>query len=91
MTDPAAAVAQPHSPPAAGDRQPEPQEPSTTATPAAPVSAGRSGEDGHNREQQQALQHWLDGIESDPGGLLREKFRREYRRRPDASVEVAPW
>lgn len=91
MTDPAATGTQPGNRPAAGDRQQAPQEPSTTATPAAPVSTGSADEHGHNREQQQALRHWLDGIESDPGGLLREKFRREYRRHPDTSEEVAPW
>ena len=33
------------------------------------------------REQQQALQQWLQRIPDDPGGLLRRKFQLEYDRR----------
>ena len=33
------------------------------------------------REQQQALNQWLQRVPDDPGGLLRRKFQLEYDRR----------
>ncbi len=32
-------------------------------------------------EKQQALEHWLERVPDDPGGLLRRKFQLEYQRR----------
>ena len=40
-----------------------------------------SPEDEASREQQQALQQWLQRVPDDPGGLLRRKFQLEYDRR----------
>ena len=31
-------------------------------------------------EQFQSLEHWLDSIKDDPTDLLKEKFKREYKR-----------
>lgn len=39
------------------------------------------------REQQEAKDQWLRLIPDDPGGLMREKFLRDYRRRHGGSVE----
>jgi Ca-activated chloride channel family protein len=33
------------------------------------------------REQEQALNQWLQRVPDDPGGLLRRKFQLEYERR----------
>jgi Ca-activated chloride channel homolog len=44
-------------------------------------AAVASPEDEANREQQQALQQWLQRVPDDPGGLLRRKFQLEYDRR----------
>jgi Ca-activated chloride channel family protein len=38
-------------------------------------------EDDATREQRQALEHWLERVPDDPGGLLRRKFQLEYQRR----------
>lgn len=39
----------------------------------------------------EAMENWLDSIEDNPSGLLREKFRREYRRNPPADAGRDPW
>jgi Ca-activated chloride channel homolog len=44
-------------------------------------AAVASPEDEASREQQQALQQWLQRVPDDPGGLLRRKFQLEYDRR----------
>jgi Ca-activated chloride channel homolog len=44
-------------------------------------AAAASPEDEASREQQQALQQWLQRVPDDPGGLLRRKFQLEYDRR----------
>ena len=38
-------------------------------------------EDDATREKRQALEHWLERVPDDPGGLLRRKFQLEYQRR----------
>ncbi len=38
-------------------------------------------DDARDREERQAADQWLGRVPDDPGGLLREKFRREYIRR----------
>lgn len=38
-------------------------------------------EDDAAREKQQALEHWLQRVPDDPGGLLRRKFQLEYQQR----------
>ncbi len=43
-------------------------------------------------EQQQALEQWLRRIPDDPGGLLREKFQRQFQRRQrDGNAVVNEW
>ncbi|MFZ1795530.1 MAG: tetratricopeptide repeat protein, partial [Dokdonella sp.] len=46
-----------------------------------PEAALASPQDEATREQQQAMQQWLQRIPDDPGGLLRQKFQLEYDRR----------
>lgn len=48
---------------------------------AAPVAPGAVEEDDATREKRQALEHWLQRVPDDPGGLLRRKFQLEYQRR----------
>jgi Ca-activated chloride channel family protein len=47
------------------------------------------------KERFQSLQHWLDSIDDNPSALLKEKFRREYRRGIPSASETArkeqPW
>ncbi len=38
----------------------------------------QSDEEAGDEEQRQALEQWLRRVPDDPGGLLREKFRRDY-------------
>ncbi len=40
---------------------------------------------------EQAAQQWLRKIQDDPGGLLREKFLYQYRKRGGVETEVQPW
>jgi Ca-activated chloride channel family protein len=42
---------------------------------------GMAEEDDAAREKKQALEHWLQRVPDDPGGLLRRKFQLEYQRR----------
>ena len=42
-------------------------------------------------ESRQALEQWLERIPDNPGGLLREKFLREYRRGPNQTGGLKPW
>lgn len=49
-----------------------------TAPTAAPLDEAQ-------REQNQALEHWLQRVPDDPGGLLRRKFQLEYERRQRAA------
>ena len=46
-----------------------------------PVAAANAQEDDATREKRQALEHWLERVPDDPGGLLRRKFQLEYQRR----------
>lgn len=39
------------------------------------------------REKQQTLEHWLQRVPDDPGGLLRRKFQLEYQRRQQGAGE----
>lgn len=41
--------------------------------------------------EQQAEAQWLRRIPDDPGGLLRNKFRYQYRRQAPAQTEDEPW
>jgi len=43
--------------------------------------AAQEAEDDATREKRQALEHWLERVPDDPGGLLRRKFQLEYQRR----------
>jgi len=44
------------------------------------------------KESQQAMEQWLRRIPDDPGGLLREKFLRQYQRRQHNTSELEqPW
>lgn len=42
-------------------------------------------------ESRQALEQWLERIPDQPGGLLREKFLREYRRERGRVEGLPPW
>lgn len=42
-------------------------------------------------EKDQALEHWLEKIPDDPGGLLRRKMYREYQRRGRQQQEKKVW
>ncbi|MCF6193033.1 MAG: VWA domain-containing protein, partial [Kangiellaceae bacterium] len=42
-------------------------------------------------EKDQALEHWLEKIPDDPGGLLRRKMYREYQRRGRQQKESQVW
>ncbi len=42
-------------------------------------------------EKDQALEHWLEKIPDDPGGLLRRKMYREYQRRGRQQKEKKIW
>jgi len=42
-------------------------------------------------EKEQALEHWLEKIPDDPGGLLRRKMYREYQRRNGQQTEDEIW
>lgn len=44
-------------------------------------------------EQEQAMQHWMERIPDDPGGLLRNKFLYQYknRQRDNEQTERKPW
>jgi hypothetical protein len=44
-------------------------------------TAAQESEDDATREKRQALEHWLERVPDDPGGLLRRKFQLEYQRR----------
>ncbi|WP_168204330.1 vWA domain-containing protein [Aliikangiella coralliicola] len=49
-------------------------------------------EDQRNKsEKDQALEHWLEKIPDDPGGLLRRKMYREYQRRGRQQKEEKLW
>jgi len=49
-------------------------------------------EDQRNKnEKDQALEHWLEKIPDDPGGLLRRKMYREYQRRGREQKEKKVW
>ena len=43
------------------------------------------------KEKDQALEHWLEKIPDDPGGLLRRKMYREYQRRGRQQKEKKVW
>ncbi len=59
---------------------------------AAALAEERNEGKGHaGDEVVQAMRQWLGTIEDDPTGLLREKFKREYRRDPPATPTEAPW
>jgi Ca-activated chloride channel family protein len=45
------------------------------------AKAAVPAEDAAAREQRQALEHWLQRVPDDPGGLLRRKFQLEYQQR----------
>jgi len=49
--------------------------------------AGVAEEDDATREKKQALEHWLQRVPDDPGGLLRRKFQLEYQRRQQHAGE----
>jgi len=55
------------------------------------ASDSESAAFGEDAESTQAMRHWIDGIEDDPTGLLKEKFLREYRRDPPAVTPEQSW
>jgi Ca-activated chloride channel family protein len=44
-----------------------------------------------NKEEKMAAEQWLRRIPDDPGGLLRRKFKRQYRLRKRPSKNENPW
>jgi len=52
------------------------------------ASASQSEQAREDQKSEQALQQWLRRIPDDPGGLLRQKFLLEHRRRLEAGVAV---
>lgn len=50
-------------------------------------AAMQEPEDDATREKRQALEHWLERVPDDPGGLLRRKFQLEYQRRQQRGGE----
>jgi Ca-activated chloride channel family protein len=53
----------------------------------AKAQAGTVQEDETTRQKKQALEHWLQRVPDDPGGLLRRKFQLEYQRRQQRGGE----
>jgi Ca-activated chloride channel family protein len=53
----------------------------------AKAQTGVMQEDEPTREKKQALEHWLQRVPDDPGGLLRRKFQLEYQRRQQRGGE----
>lgn len=53
----------------------------------ATAPSGTAEEDDASREKKQALEHWLQRVPDDPGGLLRRKFQLEYQRRQQRGGE----
>jgi Ca-activated chloride channel family protein len=51
------------------------------------AQTGVMQEDDTAREKKQALDHWLQRVPDDPGGLLRRKFQLEYQRRQQRGGE----
>jgi hypothetical protein len=65
---------------------------SATQDPSAGAAeAGYAGQIALDAEQLQAMRHWLDSIEDDATGLLREKFRRELLRDPGVQRGTQAW
>lgn len=52
---------------------------------------GSSGQGKLEQEQLQALEAWLNTIEDNPAGLLKEKFRRDHQRAPYRSAVEGGW
>ena len=46
-------------------------------------------EDDATQEKRQALEHWLQRVPDDPGGLLRRKFLLEHQRRQQRRRQMA--
>ena len=53
--------------------------------------AQMSQDERDQNEKDQALEHWLEKIPDDPGGLLRRKMYREYQRRGRQQKEKKIW
>lgn len=53
--------------------------------------AQMSEDERDQNEKDQALEHWLEKIPDDPGGLLRRKMYREYQRRGRQQKEEKIW
>ena len=62
-------------------------EPSQTGDKNAKPQPGIATQDEATREKQQTLEHWLQRVPDDPGGLLRRKFQLEYQRRQQGAGE----
>jgi Ca-activated chloride channel family protein len=62
-------------------------DPSQAADKNAKPQPGIATQDEATRENQQTLEHWLQRVPDDPGGLLRRKFQLEYQRRQQRAGE----
>ena len=67
----------------ATEANPEPQQPGAQAT--------ASAESAPANAEEREMQHWLQGIPDDPGGLLRRKFLYQYRNRGQQLETDRPW
>lgn len=76
-------------------KSPAPVDQAASRPEAAPARDGGSEAAANNdspedREARQAAEQWLGRVPDDPGGLLREKFRREHLRRLQNEARGAP-
>ena len=62
-------------------------DPSQAADKTAKPQSAMTTQDEATREKQQTLEHWLQRVPDDPGGLLRRKFQLEYQRRQQGAGE----
>lgn len=76
----AAPPQQPDKPPEQKSAAGKPSEPPENKEGQAQQQAA-AARDASKREAEQAMEQWLGRVDDDPGGLLREKFRREHLRR----------
>ncbi len=74
-----------------GEAGASPAAPEEQTPPADKARTGQAMPDGVEKDpQQQATEQWLRRIPDDPGGLLRRKFKYQYRNQPQ-SEEEQPW
>ncbi|WP_444994226.1 vWA domain-containing protein [Aliikangiella sp. IMCC44359] len=74
------------------NQQQEQQESEESSEQKSQAQQAEVSQDERNKsEKDQALEHWLEKIPDDPGGLLRRKMYREYQRRGRQQKEEKLW